>query len=90
MQSLERGTRPRLGFLPYNYQLHSFVSVQGFLSLRFLFCSVSIVCTLPIGFWKDANKTRHYWAQATVCFRHSYLFIFFNKHVLELPFCLTH
>lgn len=86
MQSLEHGTRPRLGFPPYNDQSRSFVSVQGFLSLRFLFCIVTIVFTLPIGFWKDANKMGHYWIQATVCFRHR----FCHKHVLELPFCLTH
>lgn len=58
-QSLACGTRARSDFLLYSYQLCSFVSVQAFLSLSFLISKVTTVFTLPIGFWKDANKMCH-------------------------------
>lgn len=55
-QYLECGTRSRLDFLLHTYQSHNFVSIQVFLRLSFLNCRVTILFTLLIGFWKDANK----------------------------------
>lgn len=53
---LKCGTRSRLDFLLHTYQSHYFVSIQVFFRLSFLNCRVTILFTLLVGFWKDANE----------------------------------